>query len=105
MFRIVRADEGEVRKIAQNKTATNLITKDITPDVSLATTEAANYYEKEITEYNRIYFVIEGKLELGFKGEFTELAAGDACYIGKGTQYEMQGTFKALVVNQPAFGS
>ncbi|HEX4662684.1 MAG TPA: cupin domain-containing protein [Candidatus Saccharimonadales bacterium] len=105
MYKIVRQSEGTVRQIADNKLANNLITKDISPEVSFATTEATDYYEKETTEYNRIYYVLEGELELTRDGEATTLRQGDACFISKGTTYEMRGTFKAVTVNQPAFGS
>ena len=105
MYKIVKASEATVRQIAENKSASNLITKDICPDMSFATTEGTEFYEKEEAKYNRIYYVLEGELELGFDGEFGKLLPGDSCYIDKGTEYEMKGTFKAIVVNSPAFGT
>lgn len=104
-YKIVRQSEGIIRNIAPNKTANNLITKDISPDISLATTQATDYYEQETTPYNRIYFVLEGELGLTINGESSTLQKGDACFIGKGTAYEMRGTFQAVTVNQPAFGA
>jgi len=105
MYKIVKASEATVRQIAENKTASNLITKDISTDLSLATTKADDYYEKETTEYNRIYFILDGQLELTIDGDKQLLSVGDACFITKGTTYEMRGTFNAVTVNQPAFGS
>lgn len=105
MFKVVRATEGVVRQIAESKTATNLITKDICPEISLATTEGKNYYEAETSPYNRIYYVLEGELEITVGEESSKLQKGDTCLIGKDTPYEMRGTFNAIVVNQPAFGS
>lgn len=105
MFKIVKSSEGIVRQIAENKTANNLITKDISPGLSFATTEATNYHEQETTPYNRIYYVLEGELELTIDGETSTLEKGDTCFIGKNTSYEMRGTFKAVTVNQPAFGT
>jgi ethanolamine utilization protein EutQ (cupin superfamily) len=105
MYKIIKANEGTVRQIADNKSANNLITKDDTSAISLATTEGEDFYEREITKYNRIYFVLEGNLELVFSGESHQLSVGDACYMDSGTEYEMKGTFKAVVVNQPAFGT
>ncbi len=105
MFKIVRKSDATIRKIAENKMAINLITKDITPNVSLAVTEATNYFEREIAEYNRIYYVTEGVLTLKFDNNKNDLEVGDSCFISKGTTYEMSGTFKAVIVNQPAFGS
>ena len=105
MHTLVKATDATIRHIAQNKTAANYITKEVSPGLSLATTQATDYYEKETTPYNRIYYVLEGSLTITVDNEKLELQNGDACYIGKDTVYEMQGTFKAIVVNQPAFGS
>lgn len=57
------------------------------------------------TPYNRIYYVLEGEMELVVDGKASRLQAGDSCFISKNTTYEMRGTFKAITVNQPAFGS
>lgn len=105
MHKIVKASEATIRQIADNKTANNLITKEITPNVSLATTNATDYYEKEATDYDRIYYVLEGEMQLDIDGTHSVLSIGDACFIEKGTTYEMRGTFNAVIVNQPAFGS
>lgn len=105
MYKIVKAAEAVVRQIADNKTASNLITKDLSQEVSLATTRGTDYYEKETTHYNRIYFILEGKIELDIDGNKKELLVGDACFLEKGTTYEMRGTFNAVTINQPAFGT
>lgn len=105
MYKIVRRNEGTLRQIASNKSANNLINKDISPAVSLATTKAIDYYEKETTPYDRIYFMLEGELELTFDDQNNTLQKGDACFIARGTEYEMRGTFEAVVINQPAFGT
>lgn len=105
MHKLVKASQATIRQIAANKTATNLITKDTSPDLSLATTEATDYYEKETTPYSRIYYVLEGSMTIQVDGETLQLEVGDACYLSKGTIYEMYGTFKVVTVNQPAFGS
>jgi ethanolamine utilization protein EutQ (cupin superfamily) len=105
MYKVIREPEGVIRQIAANKTANNLITKDTSPNISFATTKASDYYEEETTLYDRIYYVLEGVLELTFDGEINTLQKGDACFIGKGTTYEMRGTFEVVAVNQPAFGS
>src|SRR5579859_5813936 len=99
MFTVVKKLEASVRKIAENKIARNYITKSISSGVSLATTEATNYYEKETSAYNRIYYVIDGILILVIDGEHISLQEGDSCYIEKNTMYEMRGTFKTVVIN------
>ncbi|HET9411643.1 MAG TPA: cupin domain-containing protein [Candidatus Saccharimonadales bacterium] len=105
MHKIVRKSEAIVRQIASNKTVSNLITKEISPAASFAVTNASEYHEKEITPYDRIYFVLDGELKLTFDSQTYTLYKGDSCFIGKGTQYEMRGTFEVAVVNQPAFGA
>lgn len=105
MYKVVRKSEGVIRQIASNKTANNLISKDISPNISFATTEAVEYYEKETTLYDRIYYVLEGALEIVVDKEINVLQVGDVCFLGRGTTYEMRGTFKVVTVNQPAFGS
>ena len=105
MYKVVRKSEATVRQIADNKIALNYITKDLSPEVSLAVIEATDYYEKETTESNRIYYVLEGELGLNFGGKEVKLSAADSCFVAKGTEYVMRGTFKAVTVNQPAFGT
>jgi ethanolamine utilization protein EutQ (cupin superfamily) len=105
MYKVVKAAEGIVRTIADNKSVNNLITKDISPGMSLATTKATDYYEKETAAYDRIYYVLEGRLDLSFDHQTTAIDKSDACFIARGTEYEMRGTFEAVVINQPAFGS
>lgn len=105
MHKVVRKSDAFVRNITDNKTATNYITKDFSPGVSLATTKASDFQEDQMAKYNRVYFVIEGELTLDFEDESVTLKANDSCFVSKGTEYSMSGTFNAVVVNQPAFGS
>lgn len=105
MHRVIKASEGTIRRISENKTANNLITKEISPNVSLAVIEATDYYEKELCKYDRIYYVFEGELHINSDGTKSTLHIGDTCFIANGTTYEMHDTFKALTINQPAFGA
>lgn len=105
MIKVIRKSEASVRKITDNKIVLNYITKDISPDVSFAITQAKNYSEKETIIYNRVYYVLEGTLLLSNNGQEISLGEGDSCFLEKGTEYTMKGTFKAIIVNQPAFGT
>lgn len=105
MLKVVRKSEASVRQVSANKTARDYITKDISPDVSLAVTTATGYDEIETTPYDRIYYVLAGELSVSIKGYAAELAAGDSCFIPAGTSYDMKGTFEVLVVNRPAIGT
>ncbi len=101
----MRSTDASERQIAPNKTVQNYITKDISSALSFATTEATDYYEQETTPYNRLYYVLDGTLLVIVDGEEISLGVGDVCYLEKDTTYEMKGTFKAIIVNQPAFGT
>ena len=104
MLKIVRKSEAKERKIADNKSAFNYITKDISKDVSLAVIEGREYNgEINLTEV-RIHFVLSGNLTLDIGGEKNTLYPEDSCFISKGTKYTMSGTFKLITVDQPAFG-
>lgn len=105
MYKVVTSSEATVRQIAETYKANNYITKDISPDVSLAVNEANDHQETELTEYDRIYYVLEGEIEFDFDGDHVRLQPGDSCFVAKDTGYKFSGTFKAVVVNQPAFGS
>lgn len=104
MYNVIRKQEAITRQIAETYSAANYITKDISPNISLAVTTANNHHETETTKYDRIYFVIEGEITLDFNGDKVILSTNDSCFISKDTTYEISGTFKTIIVNQPAFG-
>jgi len=105
MYKIVSKKDATIRQISDNKTATNFITKEISPDVSLAVIENKGYFGEVVTDNNRIYYVIKGHLSLEFGGnEKAELNEGDACFISSGTSYIMSGDCKVATIDQPAFG-
>ena len=105
MHKFIKKDQATLRQIAPNKSALNYITKDLSPNLSFATTEGVDFSETEVCKYDRIYFVLEGRLVIEVEGETELLEADDACYLGKGIEYTMSGTFKTVVVNSPAFGN
>ena len=105
MYKVVRKSGATRRQISEDKSVENYITKDVLKEVSLAVTEGNNFQTNEETKYNRIFFVLKGKLKLEFNGKKVSLEKDDSCYISKGTSYGISGTFKAVVVNQPAFGT
>lgn len=104
MLKIIRKNEAILRKISDKKSAWNFVTREITKDVSLAVTEATEgYYEKEVNKNNRIYYILEGTMELKAGADSVILYPGDGCFISRDTEYEISGVFKAITVNQPAF--
>lgn len=105
MYKVVRPNEGTPRKVSDNKIINNLITNDISSNVSLSVIDATDLQERSTTEYDRIYYVLEGIMRLVFDEQEQTLHPGDTCFISKSTLYELSGTFKAVVINQPAFSS
>ena len=105
MFKIVRKNQAVVRKISETYEARNYIMKDFSQAVSLAVNTATDHAERETTDYDRIYYVISGELLIGVDSETNTIYAGDSLLLAKGTVYDFSGTFEAVVVNQPAFGS
>lgn len=105
MITIVTQQDATVRNIADSYNAKNYITKDISPNFSLAVNKAINHKETETTVYDRIYYVLEGSLSIKMDNNAYAVNTGDACFISAGTTYDFYGSFKAIVVNQPAFGT
>ena len=103
MYKIVRKAEAITRQINDNKTATNFVTKEISPNVSLAIIENKGHFGKVTAENNRIYYMLKGNLSLEFSSERIELNEGDACFISCGTSYDMSGDCKVVTVDSPAF--
>ena len=105
MYKIVRKSEAVLRKITDNKTALNYITKEYSPNVSLAVIEGINYDAPVSAEQSWIYYILEGEMKLGFKENQVSLNKGDVCYVSKGELFQMSGTYRAIIVCQPAFGT
>ena len=104
MYKVVRKTEALVRQVGDNKTVINFITKEISPDVSLAVVDNKGFYGKVTVEGDRIYYVMSGKLLLEFSSEKVELNKGDSCFISHGSSYILSGDCKIITVDQPAFG-
>lgn len=105
MYKIIRKQEASVRQITENKTVRSFITKDISPDVSLAVIKNKGHFREVVAKNNRIYYVLEGKLVLDFDNKEIELNKNDVCFISRGTKYDMSGDCRVIAVDQPAFGT
>jgi mannose-6-phosphate isomerase-like protein (cupin superfamily) len=105
MYKIIRKSEAVVRQVSENKVVINFITKEISPNVSLAIIDNKGFYGEVIVDNDRIYYIVSGKLILEFNGEKKELNEGDSCFISCGSSYIMSGDCTAVTVDQPAFGT
>jgi len=96
--------EMEERKISDSHTVFDMLKKDLSKNVSLAIATAKNH--SEITKNmksDRIYYVLEGKLTVIVGTELYAANPGDLIFISKRTPYNFQGSFKAILINVPAF--
>lgn len=105
MYKLVKKSQASVREIASSYKALNYITKETSPLFSLAVNVANEHTETETTAYDRIYYVLSGELSVEIDGTHLSAIEGDSLFISKNTTYQFSGTFEAVVVNQPAFGT
>jgi len=100
MFVVARKSDKYFRASSQMKDL------DINPEdshgVCLKLIEVIDHFEKQLAEYNRIYYVFEGILQLTVNDKEVLLNKGDACFVEKGMLFEMRGTFKAMSVHKRA---
>lgn len=105
MFKLVKSSDASLRQITDTHWAKNYITKGITKNISLAVVGGDNLSMTEKTAYNRIYYVLSGLINAKFGEEIIQAGVGDSLFVAAGTQYLLEGSFEAVVVNQPAFGT
>ena len=101
MFMVIRKSDTYVRKTSESKDITDYIPSDIADRVSLEVMEVVDYAESEIAEYNRIYYVFDGELQLLLNDKETLLYKGDAAFFEKGMAFALKGTFKVFIISHP----
>lgn len=101
MAKLIKKEEGVVREIAESYSVTNFVTSKISENVSLAVGNAQDHSETTTSKgSDRIYYVTEGKLVVN---DNLVAEVGDVVFVPKGEEYSFSGTFKAVIVNSPAF--
>ena len=103
-IKFIKKNEGIARKISETYQVTNFLTKDSSENISLAVSKATNHSEttKNIRS-DRVYYILEGKLIVRKDNKEFVAELGDVIFIPKNTEYHFEGTFKAILVNSPAF--
>ena len=100
MFIIARKSQASVKKIFdEKKSIDEIVPQD--QKISLDIADVKNHYEKTKAAFNRIYYVSEGLMHLSIKNQDFELHKGDACFVEKGTIFELRGTFNVIIVSHP----
>lgn len=102
MFTVIRKSDQSRKKITENNDPIDYASKESLDTLSLDDFEGTDYYEKGKASFSRIYQVYEGAMHVIINEEEIILNKGDSIFIGKGTSFEMKGTFKALAVNKEA---
>lgn len=104
IFRLVKNEEGNVRKHDDSYCIKNYLTKDFNKDFSLAVSELDGKLEltKSVAS-DRIYYFIEGNANFNLDGNQIKISSEDVLFIGKNTPYSSEGNFKAVLINIPAF--
>lgn len=103
-IKVIRKPEAVARKISDSYHVINFLTREASENVSLAIGQADNHSETtKNVRSDRIYYVIEGKLMVK-QGEKEFVAEpGDVVFIPRNTEYGFGGSFRAILINSPAF--
>lgn len=99
-IKLIKPKNGFVREAAKSFHLLNILTSDICKKLSIAEGIADNHNQTATTEFERAYYVLDGEVTFNDK---IKAKKGEVVYIPKGTTYNFKGTFKALIINSPAY--
>jgi mannose-6-phosphate isomerase-like protein (cupin superfamily) len=95
-----RPEDGIVRKISESYSVLNLLTAQQSEQISLAIGTAIDHEETTQTSSERVYFVLEGEIIVN---DEMIIKVGEVVYIPANIEYRFKGSFKAIIINSPAF--
>lgn len=101
---IAKNTQASVMKISNEKKHLSELV-DLDDKLNLTVAEVADYREKTTAAYNRVYYVSEGNMSFSMNEQIIRLQKGDACYVEKGTKFELEGSFSVIIVSQPVLRS
>jgi len=99
MIKIIKQNQGITRKINDSYSILNLLTAQDSNNLSFAISTANNYDETTSTSSDRVYYILEGSIEINGKVAKQE----ELVFIPANTEYEFKGSFKAILINSPPF--
>lgn len=103
-IRYVSFDESILRGEGSEYLIRNYITREASDQVSCAVSELNGSTPMTINvRSDRIYYFLEGDATFQFENRTIQINKGAALYIPANTRYIMQGHFKAVLINSPAF--
>jgi mannose-6-phosphate isomerase-like protein (cupin superfamily) len=101
---LFKKDQAKKRGISASYSVANFLTKKDCEEVSLAVSEARGHSETtKNTKSNRVYYLLEGELIVKKGEEEFRARPGDVIFVPRDTEYHFEGTFKAVLINSPAF--
>lgn len=100
MFMMVKNASNSIKKITDDKKTLEEIV-DLDDKLNLNVAEATDYREKTTAAYNRVYYIYDGVMDLHVNNQELQLHKGDACFVEKGTTFELVGSFSVIIVSQP----
>ena len=96
--------EDKVTRGEGNYFIDNYLTKDKSPDISVAVSHLNGFMDKtKNIESERVYYFIKAEAVFIINNEIVNVKDGDVLYIEKNTSYSMKGHFDAVLINSPAF--
>jgi len=98
-IKIIRPADWKERKISGSYSVLNLLTIDDSKNISVAVSSAIDHNETTKTTSDRVYYILDGKLEIHGK----VAKNWDIVYIPADTAYTFTGSFRAILINSPAF--
>lgn len=104
MYKIVTSKERITRHITDVHSVDNYITKETTPNISLAINKLSGQLDTTTTNYERIFYFIKANVNFTIENEVIHFEDGDSLYLAPNSSYSASGTYEAVVVNSPAFG-
>ncbi|MEW6295699.1 MAG: hypothetical protein AB1467_05425 [Candidatus Diapherotrites archaeon] len=103
-IKLIKKSEGITRTINKNYGVTNFLTKELSKNLSVALSNAVKHCEKtKNTRSDRAYYILKGKLTVRKGNKKFMAKKGELIFIPKNTEYTFEGTFKAILINSPAF--
>ena len=99
-IKLIRQRDGVVRKISESHDALNLLTAEDSSKVSLSIVRAEGHLDIVKTRSDRVYYVLNGILMID---DDIRAGEGDIVFIPAKSEYKLQGSFRAIVINSPAF--
>lgn len=101
---LIKAEEGVKRGEGTSYVITNYLTREKSSKVSVAVSELKGKLWKTMNkESDRVYYLLDGYGNFHFEDITFETKAGDVVYVPARTPYFVEGEFRAVLINSPAF--